>query len=176
MMSRIAFSFIFSCFVLLVSCQEKSTKQQSETQEKPDLIEENKAFLKQERERIEAFITGNNFDMQNTGSGMYYMKLSDTPKVKDEIKEEDIIEYAYRISLLDGTPIANSTDNGNRTIKIGKDQTLIGLVEAFELMELGDRYLFIIPSHLAHGLASNEDQVPPRSTLIYELEPLKKLN
>ena len=175
MMNRVVFSCFFSCLVLLVSCQENSEQKEPVQQEKPDLIEENKAFLKKERERIEAFIEGNGFDMQRTGSGLYYMTLSSSDE-SEQINEGDVIEYAYRISLLDGTPVANSTDNGKRTIKIGKDQVLVGLAEAFELMQMGQRYLFIFPAHLAHGLASNEDQVPPRSALIYELEPLNKLN
>lgn len=175
MMSRITFSVFFSCMVLLVSCQESKKQVEPTQQEKPDLIEENKAFLKKERKRIEAFIEGNGFEMQRTGSGMYYMALT-TSDQAEPINEGDVIEYAYRISLLDGTPVANSTDNGKRTIKIGKDQVLVGLAEAFELMQMGERYLFIFPSHLAHGMASNKDMVPARSALIYELEPLNKLN
>ena len=161
MMSRLTFSFVFSCLVLLVSCQETAPESGQTIQEQPDLIEQNKAFLKQERERIEAFIAANNFAMEHTGSGLYYMPLKESPEPAEAINEGDEIEYSYRISLLDGTPVANSTDNGNRTINIGKEQVLIGLVEAFEMMAIGERYLFIFPSHLAHGLASNEDHVPP---------------
>ena len=168
-------SFFFITF--LSSCQETKENNEPEQTQEQDLIQQNRDFLKQERARIDAFIKSNEFDMKRTGSGMYYMVIS-APESTSEptFSEGDEIEYEFKISLLDGTPVANSTNSGNRTLRVGKDQVEIGLHEAFGLMQMGGKYLFIFPSHLAHGISSNEDNVPPRSTLIYEIVPIKKLN
>jgi FKBP-type peptidyl-prolyl cis-trans isomerase len=155
--------------------QPEENQQQEPKSSEELLIEQNRESLKQERLSIEAFIKQNDFTMMRTGSGLYYMRINESRNPMP-IAVEDEIEYAYRISLLDGTPIRNSVEDGNRFIRVGKDQVEIGLHEAFLLMNLGERMLFIIPAHLAHGISQNEDDVPPRSTLLYELEPLKKLN
>jgi FKBP-type peptidyl-prolyl cis-trans isomerase len=163
---------------LSVGCSEAQTEDPTQKDPRPteeQLIEENRAFLKNERERITQFIKKNDFEMQQTGSGMYYMLLEESAE-KAQIKEGDRVEYEYRITLLDGTPVANSTEDGNRALAIGKEQAEIGLHEAFLLLSLGDRAMFIFPSHLAHGISLNDDDVPPRSTLIYELKPIRKIN
>ncbi len=176
----VTYTLFFTCLVLSGCSQAQSSQPSNSSQQvSPEerMIEQNKAFLKQEREQINKFIKENNFTMQRTGSGLYYMPISTSEmEPKTPIKEGDKIEYNYRISLLDGTPVKNSIDNGARTILVGTDQVEIGLHEAFLLMNIGDKTMFIFPAHLAHGLAGNMDNVPPRSTLIYELEPFNKLN
>lgn len=169
---------VFALFVIFSACSvaqpEENAQQEPKTNEEL-LIEQNRELLKQERESIDAFIKQNNFTMQHTGSGLYYMLIKESSNPQP-INVEDEIEYAYRISLLDGTAIKNSVDDGNRIIRVGKDQVELGLHEAFLMMNVGDRMLFIFPAHLAHGISQNEDDVPLRSTLLYEIEPLKKLN
>ncbi len=171
---------IISILVLLSACSEAQTEEPSGGEQKPtqeQLIDKNRELLEQERERIAKFIAANGFEMKQTGSGMYYMQLSESTLNGDTgIKEGDRISYNYRITLLDGTPVANSIDDGARNILVNKDQAAIGLHEAFLLMNVGDKMLFIVPSHLAYGISQNEDDVPPHSTVIYELEPLEKLN
>lgn len=169
---------VVTAFLLLYGCteaQNNANPTQQPTQE--ELISKNRKRLAQERENINRFIEANNFSMQQSGSGMYYMFLTDSTYTGAEtFKEGDQIEYGYRITLLDGTPIANSEDNGLRIIAVNKDNTQIGLHEAFMLMNLGDEMLVILPSHLAYGISQNEDDVPPMATIIYELKPLRKIN
>jgi FKBP-type peptidyl-prolyl cis-trans isomerase len=171
---------IVGFLVLLSACSEAQTEEPKGPEQKPSqeqLIDKNRELLEQERNRITEFIEANKFEMKQTGSGMYYMRLSESTVNGDtSIKEGDRVSYNYRITLLDGTPVANSIDNGTRNIVVNKDQAAIGLHEAFLLMNVGDKMLFIVPSHLAYGISQNEDDVPPHSTIIYELEPIEKLN
>lgn len=172
-------TFLLAAAMALVGCTEaqQSPRKKTPPQQKQDLlIEQNREFLRKEREQIEAFIAKNEFEMQRTGSGLYYMVLEPAPANAPQITEGQRIEYAYRIALLDGTPIKNSEKDGLRIIRVGKDQVEVGLHEAFMLAKIGSKMLFIVPAHLAHGLSTNADDVPPRSTLIYEIEPLKQLN
>lgn len=164
--------------LMFAACSEAQPEipRKTPAQAKQDsLIDQNRKLLAEERARIDEFIAANHWQMKRTGSGLYYMVL-DSANAKNAILEGDYIEYKYRITLLDGTPIRNAEEDGNREILVGKDQVEIGLHEAFLLSKLGSKMIFIFPAHLAHGLAGNTDNVPPRSTLIYEIEPLKKLN
>jgi len=45
-----------------------------------------------------------------------------------------------------------------------------GLEEAVLLLHAGDKARIIIPSHLAYGLVGDDDKIPARATLIYEIE------
>jgi len=171
-------SFLFS--IACSSCGENQTQRHTmqdepiDTQEK--LIEQNIEYLKQERKDIESYIAQNNLKMQRTGSGLYYTALTTAPENVPNIADNDYIQYAFDLYLLDGTLLKSSEDDGNRNIYVGHDQVEIGLHEAFRLMKVGQRMLFIFPSHLAYGIAGNTDHVPPRTTVVFEIEPLKKLN
>ncbi len=180
-MSRvITKQFFLLSLVLFTACSEAQNEKPQPVKQQPtqeELIDKNRKLLEQERENIKRFIEANDFRMKETGSGMYYMFLKDSSYTGDfKFKEGDQIKYRYRITLLDGTPIANSKDDGTRIITINKDNTQIGLHEAFMLMTIGDEMLVILPSHLAYGISQNEDEVPPRATIIYELKPVEKLN
>ena len=37
-------------------------------------------------------------------------------------------------------------------------------------MKVGDKAKFIIPSHLAFGLLGDENKIPKRATLVYDVE------
>jgi FKBP-type peptidyl-prolyl cis-trans isomerase FkpA len=37
---------------------------------------------------------------------------------------------------------------------------------------VGDKAILILPSHLAHGLVGDENKIPPKASVIYELELL----
>jgi FKBP-type peptidyl-prolyl cis-trans isomerase len=56
---------------------------------------------------------------------------------------------------------------------IGKDNIESGLHEALQLMRIGDKMRFILPSHLAHGLIGDQTKIPPRASVIYEIELLE---
>jgi FKBP-type peptidyl-prolyl cis-trans isomerase len=46
------------------------------------------------------------------------------------------------------------------------------LHEGIQLLHVGDKAIFILPSHLAHGLLGDEDKIPPHSAVIYDIELL----
>jgi FKBP-type peptidyl-prolyl cis-trans isomerase FklB len=39
-------------------------------------------------------------------------------------------------------------------------------------MKVGDRFRFVIPANLAYGAASPSPDIPPNSTLVFEVELL----
>jgi FKBP-type peptidyl-prolyl cis-trans isomerase len=77
------------------------------------------------------------------------------------------------VRLIDGSEIYSSDQSGNKEFVIGRGGVESGLEEGILLMRQGDRAKFIIPSHLGFGLLGDQDKVPPKSTLIYDLELLE---
>jgi FKBP-type peptidyl-prolyl cis-trans isomerase len=43
------------------------------------------------------------------------------------------------------------------------------------LMKEGEKAIFIIPSHLAFGLLGDENKIPKRATLVYDVELVQVL-
>lgn len=114
--------------------------------------------------------------MKQTGSGLYYMFLTEPTDTNQRVEDGDRVLYDFKISLLDGTYVNGSAESGQRTLTLGKQQAEIGLHEVFLLSFTNCPMLIILPSHLAHGISQNEDDIPPRATLIYEINPRKILN
>ena len=168
---------IIGLLVHLAGCtdaQNKPTPTQQPTQE--ELIQANRERLKQERANIDAFIKEHGYTMQQSGSGMYYLYKTEPTDTNEAITEGDRVEYAFKISTLTGEVIASSEELGTRTLAVGKENAEIGLHEAMQVAFIGVDMLVILPSHLAHGISQNEFNVPPHTTLIYELQPLRKIN
>jgi FKBP-type peptidyl-prolyl cis-trans isomerase len=76
----------------------------------------------------------------------------------------------YSVWLITGDEIYNSDRDGLKEFMIGRGGVESGLGEGILLLRVGDRAKFIIPSHLGFGLLGDQDKVPPKSTLIYDLE------
>jgi FKBP-type peptidyl-prolyl cis-trans isomerase len=51
-----------------------------------------------------------------------------------------------------------------------------GWTEGIQLMSTGSKYRFFIPSDLAYGPRGIEPQIPPYSTLIFDVELLDILH
>ncbi|MDZ7846012.1 MAG: FKBP-type peptidyl-prolyl cis-trans isomerase [Owenweeksia sp.] len=72
-----------------------------------------------------------------------------------------------------GAKLYSSRESGNRSLKIDKQDGEIGLHEALKKLGLGDKARFILPSHLAFGVAGDQQEVPPMTPLVYELKVVK---
>ena len=173
---RSRYKLPFYIVILVVSalsceCSSRSGQQEypNETPTETNRIEARRDFLKKERESIEAYQKDNNLELTRTGMGLYYKILKDAPGT-DSIETGDVVEYAYNISSLDGNLLYSSEGSGTASLKIDKQEAEIGLHEALKLLGLGDEGLFILPSHLAFGVAGNQDKVPPMTPLRYELK------
>lgn len=135
-------------------------------------MEVQRDFLRKERESIDAYIKDRNLKVERTGLGMYYTLIKDS-SAAEMVETEDVVEYEYDISMLNGSVLFTSKQLGNGRIKIDKQDAEIGLHESLKKLGLGDKGLFILPSHLAFGVAGDQDRVPPKTALVYELKVVK---
>lgn len=170
----IGLGFLLFLFVIY-SCGDSHRKtakntniQGKEFQNK--LIEANKMYVKQESDEIDQYVRHRGWNMTTTGTGLRYMI---TKKGNGEAAVAD--KYAkvnYRISLLNGTICYSSDSTGAKDFLVGRDNVESGLHEAIQLLHVGDKAVFILPSHLAHGLIGDENKIPPKSSVIYDIELL----
>jgi FKBP-type peptidyl-prolyl cis-trans isomerase len=81
------------------------------------------------------------------------------------------VNYAGR--LLDGTPFDSSYQRGVPfQFQVGVGNVIKGWDEAFLTMKKGEKRTLVIPYWLGYGAAGNPPDIPPKATLIFEVELL----
>lgn len=141
---------------------------------KESLIRANKRLVTIDKERIEAFAERHQWEMATTETGLWYQIYEHG--TGDSARNGLIASLKYTISLLDGTLCYSSDSTGEKTFLIGQGGVESGLEEGILLMRCGDKARFIMPPHLAHGLPGDNDKIPPRSTIVYQVELLNLTN
>ena len=158
-------------FAMLCSCQcsgqEKTGKRGNKSLSTEQKLERQRNFLKIERESINQYVEDRGLKIERTGIGLYYQIVKDST-AGGNAKSEDLVEFEYVISLMNGTPIYK----GSRKLTLDMEDAEIGLHESLKLLGVGDEGLFILPSHLAFGVAGDQNKVPPRTSLVYEIRIL----
>jgi peptidylprolyl isomerase len=105
-----------------------------------------------------------------TASGLQYQVLekgegTEHPSARTKVKVH------YHGSLLDGTVFDSSVDSGE-PISFGLNQVISGWTEGVQLMVVGDKYKFFIPSNLGYGNSSS-GKITAGSLLIFEVTLLE---
>jgi FKBP-type peptidyl-prolyl cis-trans isomerase FklB len=103
-----------------------------------------------------------------TSSGLQYevikMGKGNKPTATDRVKVH------YHGTLIDGTVFDSSVQRGEPII-FALTQVISGWTEGLQLMPVGSKFKFYIPQQLGYG-AQQAGQIPPYSTLIFEVELL----
>jgi len=139
-------------------------------QVKETLIKTNQYLLKSEKQNIKDFIHRYHYQMNETGSGLFYeiYKKGNGSKAQ----KGKIAELNFSIRLLNGQMVYKSDEEGIKEFEIGKGGVESGMEEGILLLHIGDRARFIIPSHLAFGLLGDLDKIPEKAAIVYEIELL----
>jgi len=167
--------FFLPLSFLLSSCGDnhKKTTRNTSIQGKEfqnKLIEANKMYVKKESDEIDQYVKHRGLDMTTTGTGLRYTITQKGTGVS--AKPEQRAKVNYKISLLDGTVCYTSDSAGPKEFLIGRDNVESGLHEGIQYMHVGDKAIFILPSHLAHGLIGDESKIPPHASVRYDIELL----
>jgi len=109
-----------------------------------------------------------------SGTGLRYQVYEEG--VGDSVRVGSKVKLAYKISLLNGKICYTSEKSGPKVFVVGKSDVETGLHEAIQYTKVGDKARFILPSHLAFGLAGDSEQIPSKATLIYEVEVLQLID
>ena len=138
--------------------QQDYEKRAKETGEKN--LAEGEAFL-DENNKKEGVVT--------TESGLQYKVMVEgdgaLPASTDKVKVH------YRGTLIEGKEFDSSYSRGE-PVSFQLDSVIPGWVEGLQLMKVGSKYQFFIPSVLAYGEREVGPDIGPNSTLIFEVELL----
>jgi FKBP-type peptidyl-prolyl cis-trans isomerase FklB len=108
--------------------------------------------------------------VMTTASGLQYQVIKAGTGAKPT--PADRVTVHYTGSLLDGTVFDSSVERG-QPATFGVTQVIQGWVEGLQLMTPGAKYRFFIPAELGYGDQGAGEDIPPHSTLIFEVELLK---
>ncbi|MBR1564945.1 MAG: FKBP-type peptidyl-prolyl cis-trans isomerase [Paludibacteraceae bacterium] len=125
-----------------------------------DTQAEGELFL-EENKKKEGVIT--------TESGLQYEVLKQGKGKKPAATDK--VRVHYHGTLIDGTVFDSSVDRGEPA-EFYLNQVIAGWTEGLQLMPEGSKYKFYIPQELGYGSRA-AGQIPPFSTLIFEVELLK---
>ena len=104
-----------------------------------------------------------------TESGLQYQVVTEGKGAKPTA--EDKVKVHYTGTLLDGTKFDSSVDRGE-PLEIGVGQVIKGWTEGLQIMPIGSKYIFWIPSDLAYG-EQGSGNIKPGSALKFEVELLE---
>jgi len=110
-----------------------------------------------------------NPDVTTTASGLQLLVLQ-AGSGDVHPKASDRVTVHYHGTLIDGTVFDSSVQRGE-SIAFGLNQVIKGWTEGVQLMVVGEKTRFFIPSELAYGNRST-GAIEGGSTLIFEVELL----
>jgi FKBP-type peptidyl-prolyl cis-trans isomerase FkpA len=161
------------CCLIFQGCQQTSVPEQDQQKKSfisEPLINANKKAVRLEDEQIRGYIARMGWQMKETGTGLRYF-IYQRGHGKTATKGITAsIEYECR--LISGELCYSSEKTGPKEFKIGSGGVESGLEEGILLMHKGDKAKFILPSHLAFGLIGDQDKIPGKSTLVYDVHLL----
>ncbi|ATC92904.1 FKBP-type peptidyl-prolyl cis-trans isomerase [Pseudoalteromonas tunicata] len=135
--------------------------------------QEEKAKLDAEENKAKglAFLTenGKREGVTTTESGLQYEVLAQGEGAKPS--ETDVVVVHYKGTLIDGTEF-DSSYKRNEPVNFPLNRVIKGWTEGVQLMNVGSKFKFAIPSELAYGERALGN-IPAHSTLIFEVELLE---
>lgn len=121
----------------------------------------------------EAFLANNRSvaGVKETPSGLQYKSIIEGNGEKPTATSK--VKVHYKGTLADGTKFDSSYDR-NQPATFGLNQVIKGWTEGLQLMPVGSKYMFYIPSDLGYGTNPPPGSViQPGSLLIFEVELLE---
>ena len=104
-----------------------------------------------------------------TETGLQYQTLEVGNGAKPNTSNR--VKVHYKGSLIDGTVFDSSYDRGE-PIVFPVTGVIQGWIEGLQLMNVGSKFEFVIPSNLAYGSNGSGPVIGPDATLIFEVELL----
>ena len=172
MMLKILYGNIFIILFVLSACYQppKPEVEKANKEYREALIRVNKCLIKKDVELIERYVERRGWEMDRTPTGLWIMKYHKGEGRK--VEKGKTVTISYTLELLDGTLCYRSDSLRPKSFRVGKGNVEAGLEEGILRLNVGDKARLIMPPHLAHGLIGDQNKIPSRSTLVYNLSVL----
>ncbi|REL28443.1 FKBP-type peptidyl-prolyl cis-trans isomerase [Thalassotalea euphylliae] len=142
--------------------QQMKEKQQAQiAKQAEDALAEGQKYLEENAKR-EGVMT--------TESGIQYEII--TPAEGEKPTATDTVKVHYTGTLINGDKFDSSVDRGQPAV-FPLNRVIRGWTEGVQLMSVGAKYKFTIPSDLAYGPMGNPPRIPGNSVLNFEIELLE---
>ena len=105
-----------------------------------------------------------------TESGLQYEVLTAAEGAQPTI--DDTVSVHYAGTLIDGTEFDSSIARGEPA-SFPLKGVIPGWTEGLQLMNVGSKFRFVIPSDLAYGDRGAGQAIGPGATLVFEVELLE---
>lgn len=124
------------------------------------------------KEEGEKFLEENKFKpgVETTESGLQYQVITEGTGPKPTAT--DRVKVHYVGAVLDGSEFDSSIKRGEPA-EFPLNGVIAGWTEGIQLMPVGSKYIFWIPSELAYGAQSRPPHIKPNSMLKFEVELLE---
>ncbi|PQA43721.1 FKBP-type peptidyl-prolyl cis-trans isomerase [Amnimonas aquatica] len=123
-------------------------------------VEDGKKFLEENAKKS---------GVKTTASGLQYEVLKEGTGAKP--KATDVVTVNYKGTLTNGETFDSSYDRGQpATFQL--NQVIPGWTEGVQLMTVGSKYKFVLPSAIAYGEQGAGGKIGPNETLVFEVELL----
>jgi FKBP-type peptidyl-prolyl cis-trans isomerase len=167
MFIKVSFFLFISSFIF--SCSSNAVKKEIDWNKKKSM-ELNRKLAQREKMDILMYLENHQkLEMNQSGSGLFYQIIK---KNEQGLVANPGMEAAvrYKITFLNGD-LCYETPKGELSyFKIDHSDIESGVQEGVKKMKKGERAIFIVPSHLAHGITGDQNKIPPATTLVIEIE------
>jgi FKBP-type peptidyl-prolyl cis-trans isomerase len=110
-------------------------------------------------------------EAKRTSTGLRYQVLK--PGSGEKPKPGDLVSVLYTGRLLNGTVFDQQLDPAKPfSFRLSRGFVIEGWEQGLQLMQVGEKCLFIIPYELGYGTRGRAPDIPRRATLIFEVELL----
>ncbi len=122
---------------------------------------------------LQDYFKANDIHPTKTASGLYY--TISQKGLGDFAKPGKKVTMNYTGKTLDGKTFDSNTDPQFKhvqpfTFELGKGMVIKGWDEGVQLLKLGSKGTFYIPSGLAYGAQGAGGQIPPNTVLMFDVE------
>ena len=166
------FVFPFLLCIFLVACHPRDQKKEPDSIPskaiRDTLLEVNRKTVEYETLLIDDFAARYKWRLQQTGTGLRYRITY--PGIGSLIRPGQKISMKYSVRLLTGEMVRYTRPGEIFTFVAGRGEVITGLEEGILLLKKGSKVNFIVPSHLAFGVAGDPPDIPPRASLVFDIE------
>jgi len=105
--------------------------------------------------------------VKTTASGLQYQVIKEGTGPKPALTDK--VSVHYHGTTIDGKVFDSSVERG-QPYELGVNQFVPGFSEGLQLMNVGSKYRFVIPSNIAYGERGAGGSIGPNETLVFEVE------